>query len=152
MGIPTSRWRFPRSGAAVRAGVFAILALSAAPAVPQVRANRPSSPEFPPDIVIAQYRDVLQAAPRYYHVETENERTRVLRAHLPAHILTAPYEDHAGLLVAVTDVHLQYKTLDNRIIDISVAAGSTRWVDAASHTTENLSAHPCEFLFVEMKR
>jgi hypothetical protein len=122
------------------------------PASPQARINRAPSPEFPPDIVIARYNDVLQAAPRYYRVETENERTRVLRAHLPAHILTAPYEDRSGLLVAITDVHLQYKTLDNHITEISVSAGSTRWIEGAAHTTENLSARACEFLFVEMKR
>ena len=110
------------------------------------------SAEFPPDIVVGRYSDVLLAAPRFYRVEFQNDRTRVLRARLPAHAVTPPYDERSGLLLAVTDVHLQFRTSDNHVQEIVAPAGSTRWVDGDTHSAANLGDRTAEFLFVEMKR
>jgi hypothetical protein len=134
--------------------LLCVFLLAATAAVPQGRRPRVpagASPEFPPDIVIGTYADVLKAAPRFYAVEMENERTRVLRAKLPAHGAVPAYIEHSGLLVAVSDVH-QFRTTDDRRQEITVPAGATHWVDGDTHSVENASSRACEFLFIEMKR
>ena len=104
-----------------------------------------------PEIIIEHFTDVLKVAPRYYTVDLENEKVRVLRARLPGDANVSLHDHRSGLLVAITDVHLRFRTPDKKFFDWHVPAGETRWFDADTHTEQNLNNRACEFLFVEMK-
>jgi len=108
--------------------------------------------DFPPDIIIERFSDVAKIAPKLYHVELENERVRVLRAKLPGEARVPTHDHRSGLLVAITDVHLRFRTVTGKARDLHVPKGETRWIDEESHSEENLDIRECEFVFVESKR
>jgi hypothetical protein len=127
----------------------AALFLICAAGLAQNRFDRRQS--FPPDIVIERFIDVVKIAPKLYSVDRENEKVRVLRAKLPGDANVSFHDHRSGLLVALTDVHLRFRTPDGKGFDLHVPAGETRWFDADGHAEHNLNNRPCEFLFVESK-
>jgi hypothetical protein len=128
----------------------AALLLVTACALAQPRRFTPRQ-NFPPDIVIERFVDVVQIAPKLYTVDRENEKVRVLRARLPGDANVSLHDHRSGVLVAITDVHLRFRTPDKKSFDLHVPGGETRWLDGDTHTEQNLNNRPCEFLFIEMK-
>jgi len=103
------------------------------------------------EIIIERFVDVVQVAPKLYTVDRENEKVRVLRAKLPGEANVSLHDHRSGVLVAITDVHLRFRTPDKKSFDLHVPAGEARWLDGDTHTEQNLNNRPCEFLFIEMK-
>ncbi len=131
--------------------LWAAVAVACPAARCQNRDFQPRPGVFPPEIILDRFIDVVKIAPKLYAVEVENDKVRVLRAKLPAEARVPTHDSRSGLLVAVTDVHVRFRTADSKIRDIHVAAGETRWIDAEPRAEENLDIRPCEFLFVETK-
>jgi len=107
--------------------------------------------EMPPDIFDYPSPDVVKVAPGRYGVELDNAQMRVLRARLPADSRIPTHHHSAGLLVALTDVRLRLITPDGKSRDLEIPAGGTRWLEADTHSEQNLNARPCDFLFIEAK-
>ncbi|HEY1337769.1 MAG TPA: hypothetical protein VGF59_09680 [Bryobacteraceae bacterium] len=131
---------------------LAIIALT----VGTLGAQRLRSPQrdFPPDIVVERFIDAVHVAPHWFSVQTVNPiqpNLRVLHAKLPGEAKVALHDSRSGFLVAITDVHLRLRTADNKFRDLHVSAGESRWLDADTHTVENLNNRDCEYVFVEMR-
>ena len=117
--------------------VVALLLLQAPDWLPRVR--RPL-----PELVA----DVVTVAPRQYTVELENEQVRVLRARLDADASVPLHYAPAGLLVALTDVHLTLTRPDASQQSFELAPGQVQWMPRGVYSVRNLNSRPVEFLFV----
>jgi hypothetical protein len=95
--------------------------------------------------------DVARIAPHLYAVEMANQfnHVRVMRAHIGAGVRVPTHHHNAGLIVALTPISLRFTATDGSPRDIQLPAGATRWVEDAIHSETNLTAAPCEFLFIE---
>ena len=95
--------------------------------------------------------DVARIAPGYYTVEMANQfnHVRVMRARIGANVRVPTHHHNGGLVVALTPVNLRFVTTDGNLRDLQLPAGATRWIDEAIHSETNLSAAPCEFLYIE---
>jgi hypothetical protein len=126
-------------------------ALVSAQQDPRSRVFSPAR-EFPPEIVLDRFIDVVKVAPKYFTVEMENAEVRVLRAKLDGDARIPLHDGRSGLIVAFTDVHLRLTTPDDKSLDLHVKAGETHWIDGDTFSEQNLSSSRCEFLFIETLR
>ena len=134
--------------------VLAILAAAVCMSTAGAQRRRSGAADFPPDIIVERFVDAVQVAPHWFSVQTVNPiepKLRVLRAKLPGEAKVALHDSRSGFLVAITDVHLRLRTADNKFRDLHVPAGESRWLDADTHTVENLNNRPCEYVFIETK-
>jgi beta-alanine degradation protein BauB len=95
--------------------------------------------------------DPTQTDPDKYKVVFENERVRVLE-----------YRDEPGQRTRQHDhpdsVMVTLSGFDRRLIgeggetrDVTLEPGLARWLDAQTHSGENIGATPTHVLFVELK-
>lgn len=108
-------------------------------------------PQFPPEITLDRFIDVVKVAPGQFRIETDRPEFRVLRAKLAAQSRVPVHDERSGLIIALTEVHLRYTTPDKKFRDIHLAAGETFWMDGDTYSQQNLSDRTCEFLYVESK-
>jgi hypothetical protein len=115
----------------------------------QIRTYKP----MPPEIVIPEpVRDVVHIAPKHYRLEFENERVRVLRATFGPDDVIPMHDDPAAVLVCVSECHVRFTRPDGKVQDVHMEAGQSRWIWEDTRSEKNLSTHPVEMLFIEMKR
>lgn len=133
-------------------GIVLAVAVFCALVSAQQDPRRSPGRNFPPEIVLDRFIDVAKVAPQYFTVEMENSEVRVLRAKLTADARIPIHDNRSGVIVALTDVHLRFTTPDKKFRDVHVKAGETHWIDGDTFSEQNLSASPCEFLFIETLR
>ncbi|HTS27861.1 MAG TPA: hypothetical protein VMH81_18430 [Bryobacteraceae bacterium] len=108
--------------------------------------------EFPPEIVLDRFIDVVTVAPRYFSVQEQNSDVRVVRARLAGSAKVPLHDERSGLMVALSDVNLRLTTPDGYSRDIRLRTGETQWIDGDTFREENLNSSPGEFLYVEILR
>jgi hypothetical protein len=104
-----------------------------------------------PEIFDNRSPDAARIAPDRYHVELDNERLRVLRARVPATGRVPIHGHRSGILLAVTEVNLRWVDPQGNVIEIHLAPGDFKWLEAGIHAEENAAAVACEYLFIESK-
>jgi hypothetical protein len=107
--------------------------------------------KLPPEIVIDRLRNVLEVDPVHYKKDLENDRVRVLHAHLPPSDVVPMHDDRAHLMIAITEVHLRLSKPDGRPFDVHMQAGESRWGYADMHSITNIYTKPAEYLVIELK-
>jgi len=114
---------------------------------------------FPPDIVppeVLKGKDALQADPKHYKLEFENDRMRVLRLTLKAEEAVPVHDDKDALFVCIAvgsdkACHLRLTLPGGRSQDIHLQAGESRWIYGDTRSEKNLSTQPLEMLVIETK-
>ncbi len=108
---------------------------------------------FPPEIAPRDFtfRDLARFDPVHVHQDFENERVRVLRLNLKGDESVPVHEAPDGLFVCLRECHLRLTDPHGYIQDIHLEDGKTRWIGGGTRSAKNLTTHPVEMLFVEMK-
>jgi hypothetical protein len=123
------------------------IALTAAVAQPPVPRGLP--PEIAPGTFT--FRDILTVDRVHVRLDFENERIRVLRLNLKGDESVPVHEAPDGLFVCLRECHLRLTDPHGYIQDIHLEDGKTRWIGGGTRSAKNLTTHPVEMLFVEMK-
>jgi len=117
------------------------------------------SREFPPDIIppeVLRGKDALEADPKHYKLDFENDRMRVLHLTLKADEVAPVHDDRDALFVCLAvgsdkACHLRLTRPGGRGLDIHMQAGESRWIYADTRSEKNLSTQPLEMLVIEPK-
>ena len=95
--------------------------------------------------------DPTQTDPDKYKVVFENDRVRVLEYRDEPGERTSPHDHPDSVMVTLS-------SFDRRLIgeggesrDVTLERGMVRWLDAQTHSGENIGTTPTHVLFVELK-
>lgn len=95
--------------------------------------------------------DPTQTDPDKYRVVLENDRVRVLEYRDEPGQRTRPHEHPDSVMVTLS-------SFDRRLIgegggsrDVTLERGVVRWLDAQTHSGENIGTTPTHVVFVELK-
>ncbi len=101
--------------------------------------------------ISAQAQDAVQADPKHYQVEFENEQVRVLRIRYGPGEKSAMHQHPANVAVFLTDGRAKFTLPDGKSEEVAIKAGSTRWGTDETHLPENVGREPFELILVELK-
>jgi hypothetical protein len=107
--------------------------------------------KFPPEIVKDRLRDVIEVDPVHYKKDLENDRVRVLRAHLGPSEVVPMHDDRAYMMIAITELHLRLSKPGAKPFDIHMQAGESRFGHADMHSITNIYTKSAEYLVIELK-
>ncbi|MGI5241647.1 cytoplasmic protein [Dactylosporangium sp. CA-139066] len=94
--------------------------------------------------------DPTVSDPEHYRVVFENERVRVLEYRDAPGDRTHPHRHPDSVMVTLTSFDRRVSS-GGRSVDVTLEAGSVRWVGAQEHTGENTGTTPTHSIFVELK-
>lgn len=95
--------------------------------------------------------DAVQADPRHYSVEFEDDRVRVLRVHYGAGEKSTPHTHPEHVAIFLTDANIRFNDPGGGPQEAQVKAGQVVVVPATTHQPENLAGQPMEAILVEVK-
>jgi quercetin dioxygenase-like cupin family protein len=96
-------------------------------------------------------RDAVQADPRHYTVEAENERVRVLRIRYGGGDKSVPHAHPAGVAIFLTDAQIRFNDQGGGPQEAQAKAGQVVLMPATTHQPENLAGQPLEAILIELK-
>ena len=88
--------------------------------------------------------------PDKYKVIFENDRVRVLEYQDEPGAKTN-HHDHPDSVMYALSAFRRRLTVGGQSSDVSLEHGDVRWLDAHSHTGENIGETPTHVIFVELK-
>ncbi len=94
--------------------------------------------------------DPVATNPEHYSVAFENDRVRVLRYHDRPGTRTQPHEHPDSVMITASTFERRLHH-GGRSVDVSLAAGEVRWLDAQEHAGENTGTTDTVTFFVELK-
>jgi len=104
---------------------------------------------IPPEVL--KGKDAVQADPKHYKVELENEHMRVLRLVLKPDEVAPVHDDRDALFVCLKECHLRLARPGGRGQDIHLQAGESRWIYGDTRSEKNLGSQLLEMLVIEAK-
>ncbi len=94
--------------------------------------------------------DPVETNPTLYHLVMENERVRVLEYRDRPGDRTTPHGHPDSVMITLTGFRRRL-TQGDRVADVELEAGLTRWLPAQEHAGENTGTTDTHVLFVELK-
>ena len=98
-----------------------------------------------------QMYDALHAAPNVYKLIMENDRVRVFNVRFKPGEKAAMHTHPDHIVYTLNDGKLRLTPLKGKTQEMDLKAGQTIWMNATSHTAENLGKTDLHFLAVELK-
>ena len=95
--------------------------------------------------------DAVQADPRHYTVETEDDRVRVLRVRYGRGEKSVPHTHPPHVAIFLTDAHIRFNDQGGGPQEAQAKAGQVIQVPGTTHQPENLGGQPLEVILVELK-
>jgi hypothetical protein len=95
--------------------------------------------------------DPTSTDPDKYSVVFENDRVRVLEYRDRPGQKTSPHEHPNSVMHTLSSFRRRLIGATGESRDVSLAQGETRWLDAQTHSGENIGDTPTHVLFVELK-
>jgi quercetin dioxygenase-like cupin family protein len=89
--------------------------------------------------------------PDAYKVIFENERIRVLEYRDEPGYRTSPHEHPDSVMYTLSGFARRLVDADGESRDVTLALGEVRWLNAQTHSGENIGDTPTHVLFVELK-
>ena len=89
--------------------------------------------------------------PDKYKVIFENDRVRVLEYRDEPGARTSPHEHPDSVMVTLSGFDRRLVAADGQSRDVTLEPGQVRWLDAQTHSGENIGETPTYVLFVELK-
>ena len=96
-------------------------------------------------------RDAVQADPRHYAVEAEDDRVRVLRIRYGGGEKSVLHSHPGGVAIFLTDGHVRFNDQGGGPQEAQAKAGEVVLMPATTHQPENLAGQPFEVILVELK-
>ena len=94
--------------------------------------------------------DPTATDPDKYKVVFENERVRVLEYRDEPGAKTRPH-DHPDSVMITLSAFDRRLTTNDQTRDVTLEPGEVRWLDAQTHSGENIGRTPTHVMFVELK-
>jgi quercetin dioxygenase-like cupin family protein len=95
--------------------------------------------------------DPTTTDPDKYKVLFENERVRVLEYRDAPGQSTRPHEHPDSVMYTLSSFDRRLVAESGESRDVTLAAGEVRWLDAQTHSGENIGRTATHVLFVELK-
>ena len=95
--------------------------------------------------------DPTSTDPDKYKVNFENERVRVLEYTDEPGQATSPHRHPDSVMHTLSSFDRRLVGESGESRDVTLAAGDVRWLDAQTHSGENIGQTPTHVLFVELK-
>jgi len=95
--------------------------------------------------------DPTTTDPDKYTVVYENDRVRVLEYRDAPGQRTSPHEHPDSVMVTLSSFSRRLVAADGGSRDVELEAGEVRWLDAQTHSGENIGDRETHVLFVELK-
>ena len=95
--------------------------------------------------------DALHAAPNVTKLIMENDRVRVFDVWFKPGEKAAMHKHPDHVMYIFNNGKLKMTTLQGEIQEVDLKTGQVIWMDAVSHTVENLGKTGVHFLVVELK-
>jgi hypothetical protein len=95
-------------------------------------------------------RDPVVTDPDKYRVVFENDRVRVLEYLDAPGARTSPHAHPDSVMVTLSSFRRRLRA-GGREVDVELAAGEARWLDAQAHAGENIGDTNTRSIFVELK-
>ena len=89
--------------------------------------------------------------PDKYRVVFENERVRVLEYVDEPGARTEPHEHPDSVMITLGGFDRRLIGADGESREVTLDPGEVRWLDAQTHSGENIGATPTHVVFVELK-
>jgi quercetin dioxygenase-like cupin family protein len=100
---------------------------------------------------MAEMLDALQAASNVSKLIMENDRVRVFDARFKPGVKAAMHSHPDHVIYIVSGGKLKVTPLKGKTQELDLKAGQVLWMDATSHTAENLGKTDVHLLVVELK-
>ena len=95
--------------------------------------------------------DPVRLAPKFFRVEFDNERVRVLRFYEDPYATVPMHEHPERVVVSLRDGHIKRMLPDGNSVEIRHKAKEVSWRPPIKHAGENLSEEPYEEISIELK-
>jgi len=95
--------------------------------------------------------DPTTTDPDKYKVILENDRVRVLEYRDEPGQKTSPHEHPDSLMYTLSSFQRRLIGGSGESRDVALEPGEVRWLDAQTHSGENIGSTPTHVLFVELK-
>jgi quercetin dioxygenase-like cupin family protein len=95
--------------------------------------------------------DPTQTDPDKYRVVFENERVRVLEYRDEPGQQTSAHEHPDSVMVTMSGFDRRLIAEGGETRDVTLERGVVRWLDAQTHSGENIGTTPTHVFFVELK-
>ncbi len=95
--------------------------------------------------------DPTTTDPDKYKVIFENDRMRVLEYRDEPGQKTSPHEHPDSLMYTLSGFQRRLLGGSGESRDVALEPGAVRWLDAQTHSGENIGSTPTHVLFVELK-
>ena len=95
--------------------------------------------------------DPTMTDPDKYKVVFENEHVRVLEYRDVPGQKTSPHEHPNSVMRTLSSFKRRLINEAGEYVDVELPDGMTRWLDAQTHSGENIGDTPTHVLFVELK-
>ena len=95
--------------------------------------------------------DAVQADPRHYTVEAEDDRVRVLRVHYGGGEKSVPHSHQPHVAIFLTDANVRFNDQGGGPQEAQGKAGQVVLLPATTHQPENLAGQPMDVILVELK-
>jgi quercetin dioxygenase-like cupin family protein len=95
--------------------------------------------------------DPTATDPDKYRVIFENERVRVLEYEDAPGQATSPHDHPDSVMVTLGSFERRLVGASGESRDVRLEAGEVRWLDAQTHSGENIGDTPTHVVFVELK-
>jgi hypothetical protein len=95
--------------------------------------------------------DPTTTDPDKYKVLFENERVRVLEYRDEPGGRTSPHAHPDSVAVMLSSFDRRFVDANGETRDATIQAGEVRWLDAQTHSGENIGDTPTHVVFVELK-
>lgn len=119
------------------------------PRLPRVIAAEPGA--APTTIACGRMPDPTRTDPDKYKVIFENERVRILEYRDEPGQSTKPHEHPDSVMYTLSSFERRLVAENGQARDVRLDAGEVRWLDAQTHSGENIGRTPTHVLFVELK-
>jgi quercetin dioxygenase-like cupin family protein len=96
-------------------------------------------------------RDAVQADPKHYTVETEDDRARVLRIRYGAGERSVIHSHPGGVAIFLTDAYVRFNDQSGGPQEAQGKAGDVMLMPATTHEPETLGGQAFEVILVELK-
>lgn len=99
----------------------------------------------------ASAQDPVKVAPDMNKVLLENDHVRVYEFHAKPGGTMGMHSHPNHIVYFVTDGKLKFTTPDGKTTEVERAAGTAGWVDATTHTVENIGKADVKGIVIELK-
>lgn len=97
------------------------------------------------------FQDPLKVASTHYRLAFENESVQVVYIHYGPHEKSTMHQHPAGVVVNLTDGHLQFTDQSGSTQEVRAIHGEARWFPAVHHTVQNLSDTSYDGVYIGVK-